>query len=341
MLYGVSCQWGLGPARPSRARHDGPVVDERKKLRERLAALNRESLPGRSGAGRDAAGIRRKLRRDAGSRSSGSPEAITYRRDLPRSERPRQRRRPVGDHVELQEALGGVEAAAPQGGSAYVIAERLEERIVHGQRLSGAFRDALLRGGSPLRRRLGGVCEADALRAEDVIFMDLETTGLGATPLFLIGTMAWEDGLVVRQYFARDYSEEPAALSLFLEEAARRRLLVTFNGKSFDVPYVRVRAAATGTPFRLALAHFDLLYECRRAWGEVLPDCRLQTLESRMCGRPRHEDIPGSEIPAAYHAFVRSGNAAEIVRILRHNMLDLVTMAELMTKLPEPGPAAR
>ncbi|MHC5033463.1 MAG: ribonuclease H-like domain-containing protein, partial [Planctomycetota bacterium] len=172
----------------------------------------------------------------------------------------------------------------------------------------------------------------------DLIFLDLEATGLAGTPLFLVGTMVWEDeGFVVRQYFARDYSEERAVISLFLGVVARKRLLVSFNGKSFDLPYVRVRAAANGLPFEVNLAHFDLLHECRRVWRHALPDCRLQTLESHICGRHRHSDIPGAEIPDAYHEFVRTGNAAEIVEILDHNLLDLATLADLMVRLPAPG----
>ena len=57
-------------------------------------------------------------------------------------------------------------------------------------------------------------------------------------------------------------------------------------------------------------------------------------MESHICGRARHGDIPGAEIPEAYHAFVRTGDAAMIVEILRHNMLDLVTMADIMARLP-------
>ena len=53
-----------------------------------------------------------------------------------------------------------------------------------------------------------------------------------------------------------------------------------------------------------------------------------------MCRRPRCGDIAGSEIPDAYHAYVRTEDATQIVDILKHNMLDLVTLADLMSRLP-------
>jgi uncharacterized protein YprB with RNaseH-like and TPR domain len=109
---------------------------------------------------------------------------------------------------------------------------------------------------------------------------------------------------------------------------------VSFNGKSFDQPYVRTRAAANGVPYRLALDHLDLVHAARRIWKRTLPDCRLQTLERCICGRAREEDIPGHLIPDAYHTYVRTGNGAEMIDVLRHNFLDLVTMADLIIRLP-------
>jgi len=149
--------------------------------------------------------------------------------------------------------------------------------------------------------------------------------------------MSWEGGgLVVRQYFARNYAEEAAVISTFLDRAAARKLLVSFNGKSFDLPYVRVRAVANAIPFQLGLDHLDLLHVSRRIWRGVLPDCRLQTLERHVCGRTRCGDIPGSEIPQVYHDFVRTNDARLMVEVLKHNMLDLVTLGDLLIRLPPP-----
>jgi len=160
-------------------------------------------------------------------------------------------------------------------------------------------------------------------------------TGLGSTPLFLIGTLALEDSLLVaRQYLARDYAEERAVIALFAESLRDRRLLVTFNGKSFDLPYVRVRSSYHRAPALPELPHFDVLLEARRIWRSRVPNCRLKTLEELICGRLRDGDIDGADIPEAYHRFVRSGDAAELSLIVRHNRLDLLTMAELLLRMP-------
>ncbi len=76
--------------------------------------------------------------------------------------------------------------------------------------------------------------------------------------------------------------------------------------------------------------HFDLLHASRKRWRGQVPNCRLQTLERLICGRHRVGDIPGREIPQAYHDYVRHGRLDQVPSILHHNALDLVTLLQLM-----------
>lgn len=185
-------------------------------------------------------------------------------------------------------------------------------------------------------RVIGQTVPLPDLRVERFLFVDIESAGLTSSPLFLIGAMYWHDtGFKVSQYLARNYAEEAAAISCFAACADGRPVLVTFNGKSFDIPYIRARGIATGAAYNPSTIHLDVLHLSRRFWKGRLPNCKLQTLEAAICGRPRQEDIPGAEIPDAYHAFVRSGNAWQLTDIMRHNMLDLVTLADIMTRFPK------
>ena len=289
-----------------------------------------------NGGGFNADELRRALRkRKRLVRTPPAAPPIVYERGLPR----RAAAAPAPDparRVVLEEAVEGCEVRHAQRGKVYVVTTRVDD-LDGAADMGERFEQCLRRGDSGLCCRLAAICDPAGLAPADMLFLDVESTGLGSSPLFLIGTMWWErGGFTVTQYLARDYAEEAAALSLFVEACAARPLLVTFNGKSFDFPFVRARAAANGIGFDLAPRQFDLLHESRRAWGQELPDCKLQTLERHVCRRMRHGDIPGSEIPDAYHAFVRTENAGRMVEILRHNLLDLVTLADLMVRMPRP-----
>ena len=306
-------------------------------LRKRIERLNRQRLARREGRDADVESIRRridKMRADA-PRQQRAP-GIFYQRDLPVTRaRAARRRWAPSETVSLEDAVPGSIVAGPEGGKAYLVEERLNGPDGAWQALDEALRGALASPDSGLRARLAWRLGLASVAPTELVFLDLETTGLGSSPLFLIGSIAWEsDALMLRQYLARDYAEERAAIALSLQNACERRLLVTFNGKSFDLPYLRMRAAAARIPCTLDPPHFDLLHVCRRIWGRALPDCRLQTLESRICRRTRTGDIPGEQIPEAYHAFVRTGNAAEMAEIIRHNKLDLITLMDLMVRLP-------
>jgi uncharacterized protein YprB with RNaseH-like and TPR domain len=179
------------------------------------------------------------------------------------------------------------------------------------------------------------LCKAADGRPEDLLFMDIESCGLAPAPVFLIGLMTFADGqFVFEQFLARDYSEERAILEAFALRLPSAEVLVTFNGKSFDMNMLRHRSAFHGVEMPARLAHhLDLLHESRKRWKKSLPNCRLQTLEACLCGRRRVGDIPGWQIAEAYHSFVRSGDARPIGAIVHHNLLDLLTMGELVCHL--------
>jgi len=224
-----------------------------------------------------------------------------------------------------------------EGGRLYVVERRVETLYPAGkEKIAAAVQEVRQLGREP----------------EEAVFLDVETCGLANCPLFLVGILsvretetgegeapaepAREDprppGMHVRieQYFARDYTEEASLLAYLAEVISAYRMLITFNGRTFDIPYMRDRMTFHRLEYEFEHEHFDLLFEARRLWRDKLPDCRLQTLEEHIVGRRRFGDTPGHLIPQLYHDFVRTGNAALIEGVFHHNALDLITMAELL-----------
>jgi hypothetical protein len=170
-----------------------------------------------------------------------------------------------------------------------------------------------------------------------MLFLDLETCGLTACPVFLAGVaLIGESDVVLRQIFARDYLEERALIHEVARLIGESDFLVTFNGKSFDVPFLRDRATHHRMAVPAAIPHLDLLWLARRRWKQTLPDCKLKTLEWRVLRRRRSGDVGGSDIPGLYHDFVQRREAHRLVSVFHHNMLDVVAMVELLPALFDP-----
>jgi hypothetical protein len=176
--------------------------------------------------------------------------------------------------------------------------------------------------------------ELAAFDLREAVFLDTETTGLAGgagTAAFLIGVGNVEgDRFRVRQYFMRDYHEEPALLHALAEDLARFSRIVTFNGKMFDLPLLEARYRLNRSRFPMSGApHFDLLHPARRLWKARLESCRLQSLEAQLIGLRRAGDIAGELIPQVYFDWVRRRDARALVKVFRHNRDDIVSLAAL------------
>ncbi|MBI5725367.1 MAG: ribonuclease H-like domain-containing protein [Planctomycetes bacterium] len=178
------------------------------------------------------------------------------------------------------------------------------------------------------------LCQIASCEPGDILFLDIETCGLRDCELFLIGLMFFRGGrLIFEQYFARDYEEETAVIAAAVRRLRQARILVTFNGKAFDMKFIAGRACRYGFDSLTCPPHLDLLRESRRRWRGQVPNFRLGTLEKFLLGRFRKNDIPSREIPAAYHEFIRTGRPGLMPAVLYHNMLDLLSMAQLLCML--------
>ncbi|MCK9591188.1 MAG: ribonuclease H-like domain-containing protein [Methanoregula sp.] len=174
-------------------------------------------------------------------------------------------------------------------------------------------------------------------KPEDYVFLDIETLGLFSRPVVLFGIGTIENGnLEVHQYLLRDIDEEQAALMATLGHlSGDRPALVTFNGKSFDVPYVSDRLAYYGMGSLARIPHFDVLHFSRRRWKNQLPSLRLATLETEILGICRDDDIPGQMVPEFYEAYLRTGNCGPLIPIVEHNKQDVISLALLFFYLLE------
>ncbi len=168
------------------------------------------------------------------------------------------------------------------------------------------------------------------------VFLDTETSGLAGgtgTYAFLIGVGKFTDaGFELSQYFMRDPFEEPAQLAALHSALEDCEVLITYNGKSFDVPLLNSRFIANGEPPPLnSYVHIDLLHIARRMWRDRLESRTLGSIEEHILELPRtEEDIPGWMVPTIYFDYIKSGDARPITNVLYHNAMDIVSLASLL-----------
>jgi len=173
------------------------------------------------------------------------------------------------------------------------------------------------------------------------VFLDLETTGLSGgagTVAFLVGCGWFEGGAFrTRQFFLNGYAAERALLHAVAEFLADAPFIVTYNGRTFDIPVMemrwqfhRIEAPVDDLP------HVDMLPPARRLWRAAEDgaerSCRLVALEEALLGYVRTGDVPGWEIPQRYFHFVRHGDAAPLEPVLLHNRLDLMSLAAITAR---------
>lgn len=166
------------------------------------------------------------------------------------------------------------------------------------------------------------------------LFLDTETTGLAGgagTVVFAYGLGFFRPGeFVLEQTFLRDFGEEPAMLHHVAERLAEFPVPVTFVGKSYDRHRIHARLAVhkIKAPV-LTPRHLDLYHLVRRSHGKSLPDSKLRTVERHLLGLLRHDDLPGSEAPAAFLDWIRD-RTGPVDRVLEHNRLDVLSLAALL-----------
>lgn len=169
---------------------------------------------------------------------------------------------------------------------------------------------------------------------ENFKFMDIETKGLSNVPIILIGVAEIKGNkIIASQYFLRDYTEEPSIIEAYLSHLDENSVHVTFNGKSFDVPFIKNRCLYNRVDANLDLPHLDLMYFAKNLWSDKLPNCQLQTIEKEIFGITRDEDVPGRYIPEYYDTYLSQDNIGPVVPIIEHNCQDIISLASFLDKM--------
>ena len=178
------------------------------------------------------------------------------------------------------------------------------------------------------------------------LYMDTETTGLaggtGTVP-FLLG-LSWFDAeagvFIIEQVLLRRLGEEAPILALFAERLAQASMIVTYNGKAFDMPLLRTRYVMNRIPAPAEPPHLDLVHMVRRIHKTRLKSRTLVAVEAEVLGRVRVGDVAGGDIVATYAHFLRTGDEEALLGVIEHNVADVLAMVAMVGLYGEPLSAA-
>jgi uncharacterized protein YprB with RNaseH-like and TPR domain len=187
---------------------------------------------------------------------------------------------------------------------------------------------------------------------EDLLFLDIETMGAYNSPIIIIGIGFFKNQTFeIHLLFARDFSEEIAILEHFKNEILPYfKCFVTYNGKSFDIPYIANRflyyfddnpmITERDIPYEISntkFHHIDLYHNCRRKFKEEFEGFTLTNMEEKLLNIKRKVDIPGVLAGFFYRKYLeepfRYGGL--IKKVIEHNYFDVYSLPLLLQKLIE------
>lgn len=168
---------------------------------------------------------------------------------------------------------------------------------------------------------------------------DIETTGLMRTRdhVILTGFCEVSGGTAtVTQYLAESIEDEALTLETTLEKLAELDMVVTYNGRRFDMPFVYERSDALGIPVPRKPFDFDLYPAVKKhsAIGDFTPNLKQTTLETFMgLWHLRTDTIDGGKSVMMYYDWLSSRDDILQEKILLHNHDDVLQLYRLLGAL--------
>lgn len=172
---------------------------------------------------------------------------------------------------------------------------------------------------------------------EEAVFLDIETTGLSPMRsfIYLIGLVFIDLKKVtihITQLIAEDRDEEEEILKLMKEKLKGYKTVVTYNGNSFDLPFIAKRSERYGIE-PIAMDSFDMYEKLRLHKDTLKLDGLKQKNIEKKLGITREDRYNGGECISFYKDYVKNKNQESFDRFVLHNYDDLLYMPATMSIL--------
>ncbi len=164
--------------------------------------------------------------------------------------------------------------------------------------------------------------------------LDIETTGLNpALNHFILGGLYSISDGTLHQFFAETRSEEEEALRSYLDIVCGLDMVITYNGRHFDLPFLEKRRrrysdTPAALPYNLDLY---LVINGHSPIKRFVPNLKQKTVENYMgLWHSRDDEISGAESIELYNTYEKTQNPALGRKILLHNSDDILQLSRLL-----------
>lgn len=169
------------------------------------------------------------------------------------------------------------------------------------------------------------------------VFLDIETTGLSRqfSDIISITILLNEDNVYkIYQIFCQYSVDEPQALKLLKDLIKNKNFIITYNGNSFDIPFLSFKAQKHGVDLKLEdMLKIDLYNYLRQVKNKVdIPDLKLKTAEEYFKIN-RTDTLSGEDVTVLYEAYRLEPRNEFSFLIMQHNYEDVLNLPILMNNI--------
>ncbi len=187
---------------------------------------------------------------------------------------------------------------------------------------------------------------------EDLLFLDIETLGIYDSPMIIVGLGFFRNNqFQIHILFARELEEEIAICEHLKNEILPNfKCFITYNGKSFDIPYIANRLLyyfdenpmifEDDIPYKhinTKYHHIDLYHNCRRKYKGMYYDYTLTNIEKKLLSWTRDNDLPSNLVGMCYRKYLKDPirYIGLVKDIIEHNYTDIYSLPLILQKMLE------
>ncbi len=189
-------------------------------------------------------------------------------------------------------------------------------------------------------------------KIEDFLFLDIETLGIIDSPVILVGIGFFKNGnFKIKLLFARVLEEEIAIYEYLKKKVLPHyKCFITYNGKTFDIPYLANRfiyffdenpMISEEEPLyeksNSKFHHIDLYHHCRRLYKGQYNEYTLTNMEEKLLSWNRDNSLPSRLVGLCYRKYRENSEKyiGLIKEIIEHNYYDVYSMPLILKTILE------